>query len=121
MTKSIDSGRRDSFKKVLLGGAALGSLSAFNFKEEKNSALKGNITHGVCAWCFRDYTLEELCVEVKKLGIKGIDLIGPDNWGILKKHKGMLCECRSEHVEANAEHIKIARKDMTMWRKVLME
>jgi hydroxypyruvate isomerase len=86
MTKPINPGRRESFKKMLLGGAAFGSLSAFDFKEEKSSALKGNINHGVCAWCFRDYTLEELCVEVKKLGITGIDLIGPKNWDTLKKH-----------------------------------
>jgi len=30
-----------------------------------------------------DYTLEELCVEVKKIWYQGIDLIGPDNWEIL--------------------------------------
>jgi hydroxypyruvate isomerase len=86
MTKPIDTGRRDSFKKVLLGGAAFGALTSLDFKKEKPNMLKGNINHGVCAWCFRDYTLEELCVEVKKIGIKGIDLIGPNNWEILKKH-----------------------------------
>ena len=87
MTKPINPGRRESFKKVLLGGAALGSLSSFESKKETPFQLKGNITHGVCHWCFSEnYTIEELCIEAKKIGIKGIDLIGPDNWATLKKH-----------------------------------
>ncbi|MFC5624471.1 hydroxypyruvate isomerase family protein [Algoriphagus winogradskyi] len=87
MTKPIDNGRRESFKKVLLGGAAFSTLSSFDMKEEKPYQLKGNINHGVCHWCFREnYTIEELCIEAKKIGIKGIDLIGPDNWATLKKH-----------------------------------
>jgi hydroxypyruvate isomerase len=85
MTKPIDTGRRESFKKVLLGGAVLGTLSSFEMKKDK-SELKGNVTHGVCAWCFPDYSLEELCIEAKKIGIKGIDLVGPKGWDTLKKH-----------------------------------
>lgn len=86
MTKPIDNGRRESFKKVLLGGAVFGTLSSFEMKDEKPYSLKGNINHGVCAWCFSDFTIDELCVEAKKIGIKGIDLVGPKNWEILKKH-----------------------------------
>lgn len=86
MTKPIDTGRRNSFKKVLLGGAAFSTLSSFDLKQEKPYELKGNINHGVCHWCFRDYSLDDFCVEAKKIGIKGIDLIGPSNWHILKKH-----------------------------------
>lgn len=85
MTKPIDNGRRDSFKKLILGGAAFSSLSSFEMKEE-SSPLKGNINHGVCHWCFRDYELDEFCAEVKKIGIKGVDLIGPSGWETLKKH-----------------------------------
>ncbi|MBN3582599.1 TIM barrel protein [Algoriphagus aestuarii] len=85
MTKPVDNGRRDSFKKLIVGGAAFGSLSSFDMKKEAK-ALKGNINHGVCHWCFRDYSLEDFCVEVKKIGIKGVDLIGPNGWETLKKH-----------------------------------
>jgi len=49
--------------------------------------LKENINHGVCAWCFRDYTLtKELCVRSKEKSVsKELTWIGPDNWEILKK------------------------------------
>jgi len=83
---SFDSGRRSSVKKMLVGGAAFGSLSSFHSKEFMPADLKGNINHGVCHWCFREYDLDDFCAEAKKIGIKGIDLIGPDNWEILKKH-----------------------------------
>lgn len=86
MTKPINPGRRESFKKVLFGGAALGSLSSFDWKEEKTLQLKGNINHGVCAWSMRPLSLEELCVGIKTVGVHAIDLIGPNNWETLKKH-----------------------------------
>ncbi|MEJ6979457.1 TIM barrel protein [Pedobacter sp. P351] len=48
--------------------------------------LKGNITHSVCRWCFDFLSLEELCSISKGMGIKAIDLVGPDDWHILKKY-----------------------------------
>ncbi|WP_231583483.1 hydroxypyruvate isomerase family protein [Rufibacter radiotolerans] len=48
--------------------------------------LKGNINQAVCRWCFKDLTVEELCVKAKELGLKGIDLVGPQDWPTLQKH-----------------------------------
>jgi hydroxypyruvate isomerase len=83
---SFDSGRRSSFKKMILGGAAAGTLTSLDWKETKPLTLKGNINHGVCAWSMRPLTLEELCAGIKKVGVGAIDLIGPNNWEILKKY-----------------------------------
>ena len=83
---TFDSGRRSSFKKMILSGAAVGSLSSFEMKEETPFKLKGNINHGVCAWSMRPLSLEELCANIKKVGVGAIDLIGPKNWEILKKY-----------------------------------
>ena len=83
---TFDSGRRSSFKKMILGGAAAGTLASFEMKEEPIFKLKGNINHGVCAWSMRPLTLEELCMNIKKVGVGAIDLIGPNNWETLKKY-----------------------------------
>lgn len=84
---NFDSSRRSSFKKMVLGSAAVGSLAAFDWKDSQATLpLKGNINHGVCAWSMRPLSLEELCVGIKKVGIKAIDLIGPTNWETLKKY-----------------------------------
>lgn len=84
---NFDSSRRSSFKKMILGGAAVGTMSSFDWKEEQLPLqLKGNITHGVCAWTMPSLSLDELCVAVKKIGFNAIDLVGPKGWDTLKKH-----------------------------------
>lgn len=82
----FNSGRRSAFKKLAFGGAAIGSLSSFEWKNESLPPLKGNINHGVCAWSMRPLSLEELCKNIKSVGVGAIDLIGPNNWETLKKY-----------------------------------
>lgn len=48
--------------------------------------LKGNINHAVCRWTYSHLELEALCTVSKEIGIKAIDLVGPKEWHILKKH-----------------------------------
>ena len=76
---------------MIAGSAAIagaGVLSSFQKPNtiESLNALKGNINHSVCRWCFNDLSVEELCIEAKKIGITGIDLVGPADWPTLKKH-----------------------------------
>lgn len=85
--------RRKALKSIIAGTAAIGVSSGFSAlamdkKELAKSTikLKGNINHAVCRWCFSNLDLDTLCVEAKKIGIKGIDLVGPSDWPILKKH-----------------------------------
>lgn len=47
---------------------------------------KGKINHAVARWCYSHLDLETLCKEAKKIGISGIDLVGPEEWPTLKKH-----------------------------------
>lgn len=80
--------RREALKTLLAGTAALsvpGVLMA-DTPSCSSFALKGNIRHSVCRWCFGNLTLEELCIEAKKIGIQAIDLVGPDEWPTLKKY-----------------------------------
>src|SRR5688572_31645097 len=92
MTKS---NRRDALKKIAAGTAAATVapfINSFAAEEtpSKKLKLKGNINHSVCQWTYNHIPLEELCVEVKKIGIGAIDLIAPKDWPTLKKH-GLFC------------------------------
>jgi len=85
--------RRSVIKGIIAGTATLGvpsSLSAFAIAEEEmpinTGVLKGKINHSVARWCFNDIDLDTLCNAVKKMGIKGIDLVGPKEWPILQKY-----------------------------------
>ena len=89
------SNRREVLKKLAAGtlaAAATPLLSSFSSEKKKSSELKlkGNINHSVCQWTFNHLSLEELCIEAKKLGLGAIDLITPKDWPILKKH-GLYC------------------------------
>jgi hydroxypyruvate isomerase len=80
--------RRNALKNLMAGTAALGSagmLSSFTQEINNPKALKGNINHSVCRWCFNSIPLEEFCAAAKDIGIKAIDLVGPKDWETLKK------------------------------------
>lgn len=81
--------RRSALKNIVAGTAALGvsaTLPSFAMEPYQSTALKGNVNHSVCQWCFGDMELDALCIEAKKIGIKAIDLVGPAGWPTLKKH-----------------------------------
>jgi hydroxypyruvate isomerase len=84
--------RRLAIKNIVAGTATLGSagmLSSFSTSEAANQtimALKGNINHSVCRWCYGDIPLEQLCAAVKKIGFSAIDLVGPKDWPVLQQH-----------------------------------
>jgi hydroxypyruvate isomerase len=87
--------RRSVLRSTLAGGAAAvaaASLSPSLHAAEEQAAmkLKGRINHSVCHWCYGKIPLEEFCQAIVPMGIKSIDLMGPDKWPILKKY-GLTC------------------------------
>lgn len=58
--------------------------------------LKGNVNHSVAFWCFSElaskwpWTLEEMCVRAKDLGIQSVELVDPEHWPTLRKY-GLKC------------------------------
>lgn len=52
--------------------------------------LKNNINHSVCQWCYGSIPLEDLAKAAKEIGLKSIELLGPDKWAVVQKH-GLTC------------------------------
>ena len=52
--------------------------------------LKGKINHSVCRWCYNDIPFSDLCKAAKEIGIASIELVGPDEWPVLKEY-GLTC------------------------------
>jgi hydroxypyruvate isomerase len=79
-----------------LGAITIASCSTQNatlitdnaYTANKNK-LKGEINHSVCKWCYR-MPLEELAEAAQEIGLKSIEIINPDEWGIIKKY-GLEC------------------------------
>lgn len=93
--------RRQALKHLAVGSAGLVALSNAACAPKENSqsetiptpekkAMKGNINHSVCQWCYGKIPLEELVLAAKEMGITSIDLLGPDQWSVAQKH-GLTC------------------------------
>ncbi|MGY3212087.1 hydroxypyruvate isomerase family protein [Mucilaginibacter sp. HD30] len=84
--------RRATIKHMLTGAAVLSANNLLGSSIPQADSdrpllpLKGNINHSVCRWCYKEIELDMLCIEGKKMGLKGIDLVGPADWPTLKKH-----------------------------------
>jgi hydroxypyruvate isomerase len=86
-----DMSRRDLLKNSagLAGIGFLGTSMEHRFKEadkQVGADLKGKVNHSACRWCYDKIPFEELVVNAKKIGLTSIELTGPDEWDILKKH-----------------------------------
>ncbi len=93
---SQTSNRRNAIKNIVAGSAALAAgagLSSFKSDMNQSQALKGNINHSACRWCYNSIPLEQLCSQFKELGLVGMDLVGPKDWPMLKKYNLISTMC----------------------------
>ena len=79
--------RRNVIKKGILGtGLLLYQGVSHSSEVQMPLKLRNNIRHSVCHWTFNHISLEDLCILVKDIGFSAIDLVGPKDWAVLKKH-----------------------------------
>lgn len=86
---------RRSILRTMAGAMAMGAswpLSSTAWAAE----LKGRIKQSVCLWCYNGFMkkakmdLDQFAAACAKMGLKSIELVGPDQWATLKKH-GLIC------------------------------
>ena len=82
--------RREALKTMATGSLALAASPLItNYSGEltdRKHKLKGNINHSICQWTYGFLSLDELCVAVKGMGLKAIDLLSPKEWPTIKKY-----------------------------------
>ena len=79
-------------------GEWLGETAATAAIEKVGSS--GRIKQSVCRWCYGKIPLEDLAVAAKRMGLVGIDLLGPADFPTIKKH-GLICTMTSSHPLSN--------------------
>ena len=86
-------GRRDLLRGALAAGAASVLASAADAADEAK-ALNGRVKQSIVYWCFstagEKWDAERTCQVAKQLGCVSVEIIGPEDWGTLKKH-GLIC------------------------------
>jgi hydroxypyruvate isomerase len=67
---------------------AAAAAAATPSEESSGSELvsNGRLAQSVCQWCYAKMPVEELCAIAQRIGLKGIDLVGPDHWPTLRKY-----------------------------------
>jgi hydroxypyruvate isomerase len=79
---------------VAAGAVAAPVLAQNAAAEIKRVVKKGRINQSASRWCYRKLSLDQLCEAGAKMGLKGIDLLRPDDFPTLKKH-GLVCTMTS--------------------------
>jgi len=84
--------RRDLLQGVA-AVAAVAALPGLAGADEK-AVTKGNIKQSIVHWCFNTagekWDVEKTCQAAKALGCVSVEIVGPEDWGTLKKH-GLVC------------------------------
>jgi hydroxypyruvate isomerase len=87
--------RRSFIKASAVIGATCGIAPALAAQAEEYK-VKGRIKQSVCKWCYGSIPMEEFAAYAAKIGLKAIELVGPSDWPILKKH-GLVCSMSNSH------------------------
>jgi hydroxypyruvate isomerase len=100
--------RRSLLTSSLAGAAALGlphsisgeamfgalssgaSTSDASMSDASATPRKGRIHQSVSRWCYEKISLEQLCAESAKMGLKGVDLLQPEEYEIPRRF-GLIC------------------------------
>ena len=82
---------------MIAAGAVAGpvlSQTRANSAEIKRIVKNGRVNQSASRWCYRKLTLDQLCEAGAKIGLKGIDLLGPKDLPTVKKY-GLVCTMSS--------------------------
>ena len=75
--------RRNAIKSAVVAGAAAFTRPALSDTTQPINRLN----QGVCLWCWQKwYTLDQLCQEAARIGLKGIDLVTPEQYATVQKY-----------------------------------
>jgi len=94
--------RRDFIRNssLIAAGTVSGSLSTIGRADKaadiERIVKNGRINQSVSKWCYGKIPLDKFCMIVKKMGMKAIDLLRPNDFPTLKKH-GLECSMISTH------------------------
>lgn len=82
--------RRALLKSSISGLAAMAIPSMYPSSDPPVIARKGRIHQSVSRWCYRDLSVDQLSEYAFKIGLKGVDLLQPEEYEIPRRY-GLVC------------------------------
>jgi hydroxypyruvate isomerase len=79
-------------RAALKSGLAATALAALPgmLKSEEIPTRKQRIHQSACRWCYKDIPLDQLCAFAAQIGLKGIDLLQPEEYEVPRRY-GLIC------------------------------
>jgi hydroxypyruvate isomerase len=65
---------------------AAGAAPLAGLLEEAEAATPGRLKQSAARWCYAKMSVEDLCKNAARIGLKGIDLVNHDDWPTLQKY-----------------------------------
>ena len=82
---------RRSLLKTAISGATLAALPPVSWPQGAAAIKrKGNIRQSVSRWCYQKIPIEQLCEYAVQIGLKGIDLLNPEEFEVPARY-GLVC------------------------------
>jgi hydroxypyruvate isomerase len=82
---------RRTMLKSAVSGATIASIPSLSWPEQNVPIRrKGQIKQSVSRWCYEKIPLDDLCAYAAQIGLKGVDLLGPEEYEIPGRH-GLVC------------------------------
>jgi hydroxypyruvate isomerase len=86
--------RRKFLKSGLAAAVLTGTPSlaeqASNTQQSSPVQRKGRIRQSVSRWCYKQFTLDQLCEHSAQMGLKAIDLLDIADWDVPRRY-GLIC------------------------------
>ena len=76
--------------KAGLTATALAPFASVVKGEASVTPRKDRIHQSACRWCYKDTPLDQLCAYGAQIGLKGIDLLQPEEYEVPRKY-GLIC------------------------------
>jgi hydroxypyruvate isomerase len=82
---------RRAVLKTAITGATMASMPSMSWPQQNTPIKrKGQIKQSVSRWCYQKIPLDDLCVYAAQIGLKGVDLLGPEEYEVPGRH-GLVC------------------------------
>jgi hydroxypyruvate isomerase len=82
--------RRALLRSSIAGVGAIALPSFASNIDTSEPARKGRIHQSVCQWCYPHIPIDQLAEYAAKIGLKGVDLLKPDEYEIPRRY-GLVC------------------------------
>jgi hydroxypyruvate isomerase len=82
--------RRALLKSSVAGVAAMGMPALGSGVDSPAVVRKGRVHQSVSRWCYAKIPLDQLAEYAAKIGLKGVDLLGPEDYEVPRKY-GLIC------------------------------